>query len=132
MLDLEQHAAVASLVRDLVAEGSLAGVHDTADGIGVALAEMAVTSGVGFQVSARGADHRWLFAETPSRVVVCARSGTADRIVRAAQSVGVDATTLGRSGGDRLVVSGLVDVDLASAVTAWRGRLPAAFAESAG
>ena len=37
---------------------------------GVALAEMAVRSGVGFQV-ARIADHAELFSESPSRVVLC-------------------------------------------------------------
>ena len=44
--------------------GSSSGVHDTADGLGVALAEMAVRSGKGFVVRAKGADHAWLFAES--------------------------------------------------------------------
>src|SRR5690606_40941935 len=45
-------------------------VHDVSvGGIGVALVEMAVRSDVGFSV-ARIADHRALFAEGPSRVLL--------------------------------------------------------------
>jgi phosphoribosylformylglycinamidine synthase II len=124
-LDLEGHAAVAGLVRGLVAEGLLAGVHDTADGVGVALAEMAVRSGKGFRVQATGADHAWLFAESASRVVACVINGHADDVVRAAQSAGVAGRTLGRVTGDRLVVEGVLDVGVDAATAAWRGRLPA-------
>ncbi len=94
-LDLDAHAAVAGLVRNLVAEGLLSGVHDTADGLGIALGEMAVRSGKGFRVQAKGADHAWLFAESASRVVACVANGHAEDVVRAAQSAGVRATTLG-------------------------------------
>lgn len=123
-LDLEVHLAVADLVRNLVAEGLLAGVHDTADGIGVALTEMAVQSGQGFTVEATGADHAWLFAESPSRVVACVINGHADDVVRAAQSAGVRATRLGRAGGDRIVVQGVLEVSVGEATAAWKGRLP--------
>jgi phosphoribosylformylglycinamidine synthase subunit PurL len=125
-LDLEAHRAVADLVRSLVAEGMFAGVHDTADGIGVALAEMAVRSGRGFEVRTSGADHAWLFAESPSRVVACVSNGHRDDVVRAAQSAGVTARVLGRVTGDRLAVEGLVDVSVADATAAWRGRVPGA------
>ena len=54
----------------LVADGLLAGVHDVADGgLGLALAEMAVVSGVGFSVDRRRAATPRLFSEAPSRVV---------------------------------------------------------------
>jgi phosphoribosylformylglycinamidine synthase subunit PurL len=130
-LDLDSHRAVADLVRNLVVEGLLAGVHDTADGIGVALAEMAVRSGRGFTVEATGADHAWLFAESPSRVVACVINGHADDVVRAAQSAGVRATRLGRVTGDRLVVSGVLDVPVDVAVAAWRGHLAGAMGSGA-
>ena len=73
------------------------------------LAEMAVASGVGFTV-AGVADHRGLFAEAPSRVVVCvAPTGRRTSLARA-DAAGVPARGLGSAGGDRLVVKGLVDV----------------------
>jgi phosphoribosylformylglycinamidine synthase len=123
-LDLDKHAALAELVRNLVAEGLLAGAHDAADGLGVALAEMAVRSGKGFRVGATGADHAWLFAESASRVVVCVTNGHADDVVRAAQSAGVPAAKIGQAGGDRLVVNGVLDVGLAEATSAWKRHLP--------
>jgi phosphoribosylformylglycinamidine synthase len=123
-LDLEAHAALVALVRNLVVDGRVAGVHDASDGLGVALAEMAVRSGTGFRVSVTGADHAWLFAESASRVVACVGNGHPDEVVRAAQAAGVPAARIGRAGGDRLVVEGLFDVALADAVAAWQGRLP--------
>jgi len=130
-LDLEAHATVAALVRNLVAEGLVAGVHDTADGLGVALAEMAVRSGQGFRVSATGADHAWLFAESASRVVACVINGHGDDVIDAAQSAGVLATKLGRAGGAALVVDGLLDVSVTDATRAWREELPAALGHGA-
>jgi phosphoribosylformylglycinamidine synthase II len=123
-LDLAAHAGVAGLVRTLVLEDRVAGVHDAADGVGVALAEMAVRSGLGFRVTADGTDHAWLFAESASRVVVCVTNGGAEDVMRAAQAAGVAVARLGVAGGDRLVVDGLLDVPVADAVAAWRGRLP--------
>ena len=112
-LDLEAHAAVADLVRNLVAEGLLvrgarhrrrprrrAGRDGGAVGQGL--------PGPG----RRAPTTRWLFAESASRVVACVTNGHADDVVRAAQSAGVRAATLGRVGGDRLVVSGLLDVSV--------------------
>jgi phosphoribosylformylglycinamidine synthase II len=125
-LDLAAHAALAQLVRNLVVAGQVEGVHDAADGLGVALGEMAVRSGTGFRVAADGADHAWLFAESASRVVVCVASGHADAVLEAARAAGVPATPLGTAGGDRLVVDGLLDVAVADATAAWKGTLPAA------
>ena len=126
------HAAVTDLVRDLVVDGLVVGVHDTADGVGVALAEMAVRSNTGFQVTATGVGgHRWLFAESASRVVVCAADGDGGDVLRAASSAGVAARRLGTAGGDRLLVEGVCDVALSEAVAAWGGRLPDAFGAGA-
>ncbi len=122
------HAAVASLVRQLAIDGALAGVHDTADGIGVALAEMAVRSQLGFTVEQAGADHAWLFAESPSRVVACVAPAQEAAIIESARSAGVPVTRLGEVGGTRLTVAGVIDVSVDEAVEAWRGRLPAALA----
>ena len=123
-LDLAAHAAVAGLVRDLVIGGRLAGVHDAADGLGVTLAEMAVRSGVGFDVPAGGADHAWLFAESASRVVACVAPEHVDPVLSAAADAGVASAAIGQATGERLRVGELVDVALADTVTAWRGRIP--------
>jgi phosphoribosylformylglycinamidine synthase II len=126
-LDLDAHAATIALVRQLVLDGLLTGVHDTADGIGVALAEMAVRGHRGFVVERAGADHSWLFAESASRVVACVRRDRVERVLAAAQSAGVDVSPVGQVTGGRLVVPGLVDLSLDEAVEVSEGRLPDTF-----
>ena len=123
-LDLRLHSAVADLVRALVVDRVVDGVHDVASGgLGLCLAEMAVASGTGFTVDGV-ADHRGLFSEAPSRVVVCVPPDREAEVVARADAAGVSARVLGPAGGDRLVVTGLVDVSLAEATNTWRDRLP--------
>ncbi len=134
-LDLVGHGRLVELVTELVADGVaggeqlVAGIHDVScGGLGVALAELAVRSGVGLVVGGV-ADHHELFTEAPSRVVVCT-TRRAELISRAAEA-GVGFRVLGRTGGDRLVIEGLVDVGVAEATEAWRGRLPSLLDELA-
>jgi phosphoribosylformylglycinamidine synthase len=126
-LDLDRHRALLELVRALVVEpGLVLGLHDVSDGgIAVALAEMAVRSNVGFEVSGI-ADHVVLFSESPSRVVLCADAVNHAEISARAIAAGIPVAELGRVRGDRLLVDGLVDVPLAVARRAWRDKLPVA------
>jgi phosphoribosylformylglycinamidine synthase len=124
-LDLDAHRALVALVAELVSEGLLAGVHDVSDGgLALALAEMAVRGGVGFTVGGvpTAAD---LYSEAPSRVVACVAPGNVASVTGRAGAAGVTVTRLGRAGGDRLVVAGLMDLDLAAATRAWERALPA-------
>ena len=92
-------------------------------GLGLALAEMAVASGVGF--TAHGVDdHRRLFSEAPSRVVLCVATEHEAEVLARAEAAGLPHRALGEAGGDRLVVDGLVDLTLAEATATWRDRLP--------
>ena len=123
-LDPARHLAVAGLVRELVREGELAGAHDVADGgLGLALAEMAVRAGVGVRVGGI-AGHAGLFSEAPSRVVACVLPDRLEAVLAAAATAGVPARVLGTAGGDRIVVEGLVDLDLAAAADRYSGALP--------
>ena len=129
-LDLQKHRAVVELIAGLVADGLVSGVHDVSDGgLGLALAEMAVRSGTGFRVGGV-AGHVELFSESPSRVVMTAADAAVAEIVRRADAAGVVVGELGRAGGDRLVVEGLVDAHLGDAATAWRDPLPQAVGEA--
>jgi phosphoribosylformylglycinamidine synthase subunit PurL len=131
-LDLAAHRVLCDLVRDLVADGLVLGVKDTADGgLGVALSEMAAASGVGAMVRApEGADHRWVFGETPSRFVLAVDRAAIAEVHRRHTAAGVAAAVVGEAGGDRLAIEGLagganVDAPVADVVAAWRGALPA-------
>ena len=122
-LDLVAHTDLTVLVRQLVADGRLAGVHDGADSLGVALAEMAAAGGVGLALP-EGLDHRWLFAESPSVVLACVAADHLDEVERAAAEVGVPLRALGTATGDRLTAPGLLELTVAEVAAAWRGRLP--------
>ena len=122
-VDLAAAADTAAAVRGLVAEGLLAGVHDVSDGgIGLALAEMAVRSGVGFTV-ARIHDHAELFGEGVGSVLVCATAEDSPEILRRCDDAGVPTVRLGVAGGARLVVKDLLDVAVVDAQREWRDRL---------
>jgi phosphoribosylformylglycinamidine synthase len=118
------HLAVADVVLTLVAGGMLQGVHDVGSGgIGAALAEMAVRSGVGFQV-ARIHDHAELFSESPSRAVLCIHPDRLTPVLNVLEEAGVPAQRIGVAGGDRLSVKDLLDLSLAEATQRWRRRIP--------
>jgi phosphoribosylformylglycinamidine synthase len=132
VFDAAAHSRAVDLVRSLVVSGVLAGVHDVSTGgLAVALAEMAVRSGVGVDV-AGVPDTSHLFAELPSRAVLAVAADQLDAVLAQAGSAGVPAVVLGRAGGDRVRIttgqdgSALIDLDLAEITTAWRDRLPEA------
>jgi phosphoribosylformylglycinamidine (FGAM) synthase-like enzyme len=125
-LDLDLHSRLIDLVIRLVEDRRLSGIHDVSDGgIGVAVAEMAVASGVGVVIGGISS-HRGLFGEAPSRVVACVANAEIDVVLRMAADAGVPVTELGMAGGDRIVIDGIVDVDVADAIEAWRTALPRA------
>ncbi len=129
--DLDVAVALHDLVRALVVERAVRGVHDCAEGgLAVTLAEMAVTGECGFHV-ALGTDLvssvAW-FSESASRVVVAVAPDDAAALVDRARTANVPAQRLGTAGGDRLVADGAFDVSLAAATTAWRDAIPTALA----
>ena len=139
-LDLPAHRRLVDLVAGLVAEtvsgvdggGVLTGVHDVSGGgLGVALAEMALSSGDGSSpLGARLhplAGHAELFTELPSRVAVATASP--DEVLERAGHAGVPAAVLGTVGGDRLVIDGLIDVSVADLGSTWTRSLPGALGE---
>jgi phosphoribosylformylglycinamidine synthase len=120
------HTAVADLVRDLVNDGGLTGVHDASSGgLGVALAELTCGSGRGLRVDAPLTVHQ-LFSESPSQVVLAVPADRLDTVVARAASAGVPVAVLGTAGGDRVTIAELVDLPAETVITTWRDRLPVA------
>lgn len=125
-LDLDLHRRVATTVRDLVSDAVVSGVHDVAEGgLAMTLAEMAVRSGVGFKI-ARVHDLATLYGESPSRVVLSVAPDRLTTVEQAATNAQVPITRIGLATGDRLIVQGMIDVDLEQARSAWRDQLPSA------
>ena len=125
-LDLGRHQQVCALVRSLVSDDLLAGIHDIADGgLAVAIGELVARAGVGAHL--QGIEgHEELFSEAASRVVVCVADEHVAEVLARAAAADVPAATIGRAGGARLVIDGLVDLDVAQVTAAWRDVLPLA------
>jgi phosphoribosylformylglycinamidine synthase len=125
--DLDAARAVHDLVRALVADRVVAGVHDCSDGgLAVALTEMAIAGETGFTVQPEpgAATAAWCFAETASRVVLSVDQAAVAVVLVRARDVSVRAVTIGTAGGDRLVVDGAIDLALHDAATTWRDAIP--------
>jgi phosphoribosylformylglycinamidine synthase len=127
-LDLASHRRVVDLVTQLVAEAVaggralLCGVHDvSAGGLGVALAEMAVSSRIGVRVD-EVAGHAELFGEGPSRFVTATHRP--QEVIDRASAVGVSASLLGRAGGDQLSIGNLVQLPVQRLRADWSGAIP--------
>jgi phosphoribosylformylglycinamidine synthase len=121
------HGRVLDVVRGLVADDVVVGVHDVADGgIALCVAEMAVASECGVVVSSTGSGADF-FNETPSRIVVAVADGDVAAVVERCRASNVPVEWIGAGGGDRILIGELVDVALAAARSRWASRLPSAF-----
>ncbi len=131
--DLTAGRRLHELVRDLVIERRVRGVHDCADGgVAVTLTEMAIAGGCGFRVAPEAgmAPAAWCFAESASRIVLAVDPAESPTVMRRASEAGVPATELGETSGARLTIDGALDVALTDAERAWREALPHALGAS--
>jgi phosphoribosylformylglycinamidine synthase II len=127
-VDLALHARLLPLVAGLVNDAVVGGVHDVSEGgLGVALAEMALGSGVGCRVGGLGgpgvATHVGLFGEGSSRVLFSVADGALDDLAARCAAADIPWAELGVAGGDRLVIEGMVDLALGEVAAAAHGVL---------
>jgi phosphoribosylformylglycinamidine synthase len=125
-VDLAAERRHGDFVRSLIAEGVATAVHDVSDGgLLVAIAEMAMASGIGAELEAAPlAAHAFWFGEDQGRYVVTVAAGHADKIVIRARAAGVPARELGITGGDDLALAGERPVPVAKLTEAFEGWLP--------
>jgi phosphoribosylformylglycinamidine synthase subunit PurL len=127
-LDLEREKALI----DLLVEGSkgdvLASAHDCSDGgLAIALAEAAISDGIGFAVTLTGVTpwHVELFSESASRVVVSVEPEKAGTLEELAAERDVPLTRLGETGGPRMVFDTLFEMPVDEARDVYEGAIPA-------
>jgi phosphoribosylformylglycinamidine synthase len=127
-LDLETEAKVHRFLQDAARADLLASAHDCSDGgLAVALAECALSGGIGFTVTIPDGDlppHVALFSESASRAVVTAREGSEGDVEQLAGVHGVPFMRLGFTGGSRLEFTGALDVALRDAMVVHEGTIP--------
>jgi phosphoribosylformylglycinamidine synthase len=136
-VDLTEERENGDFVRGLILDGIASAVHDLSDGgLAVALAEMAMASGIGAELTAAPDDvpaHAYWFGEDQARYVVTVPVDKADAVVARARDVSVPVWTLGTTGGDALAIAGeraLPVRDLRERFEAWlpgfmAGEMPA-------
>ena len=99
-VDLAAERRNGELVRELIRDGLATAVHDVSDGgLLIALAEMAIASGIGAVLEAPAgiAPHAFWFGEDQARYIVTAKN--ADAITQRAQAASVPIRHLGATGG---------------------------------
>jgi phosphoribosylformylglycinamidine synthase II len=107
-VDLAAERRHGDFVRGLISDGLVTAVHDVSDGgLLVALAEMAMASGIGAVLEQPSGipSHAFWFGEDQARYVVTAKD--ANLVAQRAKAAGVPFTRLGATGGDMLAVAGV-------------------------
>src|SRR5918999_1019114 len=125
--DLAEHAAALETLRAAAASGTLATVHDVADGgLAVALAECCIEGAVGARIdydalaSGGSPPDALLFREGPGGAVIAGPP----EVVREVPG----ARVIGEVGGASLEVAGLLRLPVAELREAYEGAIPRAFA----
>ena len=115
------------LLADAGRSGIVTSAHDLSDGgLAQSLVESCLRQGVGATVSVGDDPFVGLFSESTARALVTVPLAQRQSFVAMAEALGVPVTELGRTGGDRLVVEGQLEIGLDELRDAWTGTLPAA------
>ena len=103
----------------MIHAGTATAVHDVSDGgLLIALAEMAMASGIGAQLLAAPASivpHAYWFGEDQARYIVTVPAADAGLVLAKMKGAGVPCARIGTTGGDAIAVAGEapVSVDVA-------------------
>ncbi|WP_327048239.1 phosphoribosylformylglycinamidine synthase subunit PurL [Microbispora sp. NBC_01189] len=128
-VNLEAERALGAVLIEAAARGLLEGSHDLSDGgLAIALAEACLSRGVGCTVTLPGGDaFTDLFSESAARALVCVRPEAFDAFADLCARHEVPCSGLGLTGGDTLVVEGVLDVPVEELREAHTSALPRVF-----
>ena len=129
-VNLVREKALIDFLLAVIRSGWVNSCHDISDGgLAVALAEGAITGGLGFTVQL---DPEWrpdavLFSEAPGRAVITISWLHFDDVLAAAKSHGVEARVMGKVGGDRLLFRKgqreVINLGVEEAAALWEGAI---------
>ncbi len=112
-INYDHHKKLAELMFDLVREKLILSAHDVSEGgIAMCLAEMCLGKKIGANVELdiNTRPDFYLFSETQGVIVV--ETKHEDRILEMAKKIGVEARRIGKTGGSRLIINDLVDLEI--------------------
>jgi phosphoribosylformylglycinamidine synthase len=128
-VDLAIERRNGDLVRALIGEGIATAVHDISDGgLIVALAEMAMASGIGARLYAAPIavePHAFWFGEDQARYVITVRAADAEPTIARAKAAGVPVRRIGSTAGNALTLPGEAPILLKELRDRFEGWLPA-------
>jgi phosphoribosylformylglycinamidine synthase II len=134
-VDLTEERENGDVVRSLIADGLVSAAHDLSDGgLLVALAEMAMASGIGANLDAVPDDtppHAFWFGEDQARYLVTVPAGRANEVIQRVQTASVPVHRIGSTGGDGIVIPGERAITIKTLVDRFEGWLPAYMATPA-
>ena len=132
-VDLNSEKRNGEFIRKLIEAGKVTAAHDLSDGgLAIALAEMAIMSGIGAKLDNGPSNippHAYWFGEDQARYVVT--TADADTVIAEAKAAGVPIAKIGVTGGNALTLPGETPVLIATLNEKFEGWLPAYMAGSA-
>lgn len=128
VVDLALERRHGDVVRAVIAEGIVKACHDiSSGGLGTALAEMAMASGIGARLDIPDPLHVHLFAEDQGRYVLA--TSDSDGLLLAASKAGIAIAPIGLVGGSALEIPGRLSIPVAAMVETHEAYLPAMMAQ---
>ncbi|MEM8688707.1 MAG: phosphoribosylformylglycinamidine synthase subunit PurL [Pseudomonadota bacterium] len=128
-VDLEGERKTGDFVRGLITESTVSAVHDISDGgLAVALAEMAMASGLGAAISlefAQSPDHAALFGEDQGVYIMTTADSNSDELITTSREKGLFACRIGTTGGSELTFGASASISVESLKDRHQRWLPA-------
>jgi phosphoribosylformylglycinamidine synthase len=127
-VDLIEERENGDVVRALIAEGLVTAAHDVSDGgLLVAIAEMAMASGIGAALEAVPEDtpgHAFWFGEDQARYVVTVPADRAEAVIKRVGGASVPVHRIGSTGGDAIALPGERTIAVKALAALFEGWLP--------
>src|SRR5689334_15111058 len=109
-VDLTEERENGDFVRALILDGGATAAHDLSDGgLLIGIAEMAMASGIGADLSAAPSDipaHAHWFGEDQARYIVTIPASLVEGVFARAKAANVPVWVIGKTGGDTLTLAG--------------------------
>jgi len=136
-IDLEEEKRIQDFCLEIISLGLVESAHDVSEGgLACCLAESSFLSekktGLSVNLQDGTRSDAVLFGETQSRIVITTKNQNHQKILDLAKDRQVKSAVIGKTGGDRIVISHrdkkLIDVPVDEALKAWRTAIPGIFA----
>jgi phosphoribosylformylglycinamidine synthase len=128
-VDLIEERENGDFVRALILDGTASAAHDLSDGgLAVALAEMAMTSGIGAALDAAPDDipaHAYWYGEDQARYLVTVPAAKVEAVRERARAASIPVWAIGTTGGDALTLGGERPILVTMLRERFEGWLPA-------